>query len=284
VIIRPVLVPSTGGVQLALHDVGGEGSPLLLSHANGFHGCVFAPLAASLRNRFHCWAIDYRGHGDSDPWPADNLDWSVFGDDALAAVDALGLVGAIGFGHSMGGTTLLMAALARPSAFAGLALFEPIAFPATPTEAERTSPIIEGARRRRAVFASREDAYDNYASKPPLDALTPEALRAYVDHGFVEQADGSVRLKCEPALEAAIFEAGIDDDTYSRLGEVTCPVLVLAGEEAGNPPGALAPLVSAELPHGRFQRFDDLGHLGPMQDPPLVATAVAAFADQLIPG
>jgi len=279
-----VLVASTSGVQLALHDLGGDGPPLLFSHANGFHGCVFAPLAASLQKRFHCWAVDYRGHGDSDAWPADHLDWSVFGDDALAAVDALGLAGAIGFGHSMGGTTLLMAVLARPDAFAGLALFEPIAFPATPAEADRTSPIIEGARRRRAVFPSRDDAFDNYASKPPLDALTLDALRAYVDHGFVTQADGSVRLKCEPALEAAIFQAGIDDDTYARLGEITCPVLVLAGAEAGNPPGALAPLVAAALPHGRFQRLGQLGHLGPMQDPPLVGAAVLAFADQLTQG
>ena len=31
--------------------------------------------------------------------------------------------------------------------------------------------MVAGARRRRAVFASRQEAYDNYAGKPPLDAL-----------------------------------------------------------------------------------------------------------------
>ena len=63
---RRVLVTSPDGVRLAVHDLGGDGPPLLLSHATGFHGHVFAPLAAALSARFHCWAIDYRGHGSSE--------------------------------------------------------------------------------------------------------------------------------------------------------------------------------------------------------------------------
>jgi pimeloyl-ACP methyl ester carboxylesterase len=278
-----VLVSSSGGVRLDVHDLGGDGPALLLSHATGFHGCVYAPMAAVLRGRFHCWAPDYRGHGDSEAPPEDNVEWTVFGDDALAVAEALDLRGAVGFGHSMGGSTLLMAQLARPETFAGLVLFEPIAFPRDPSESERTSPIIAGARRRRAVFPTRDDAYTNYASKPPLDVLTPEALRAYVDHGFIDQADGTVRLKCDPEHEAAIFEAGVRQDTFSRLGDVHCPVLVLAGSGAENPPGAIAPLVAEALPEGRFHRLEELTHLGPMQDPARVAAAVAAFADELPP-
>ncbi len=272
---------SSGGVRLALHDLGGDGPPLLLSHATGFHGYVYAPLAAFLRPRWHCWALDYRGHGDSDPPPADIVDWSGFGDDALAVIEALDLDGAIGVGHSMGGATLLMAQLVRPRSFAGLVLFEPIAFPRSAARFEAVPPIVAAARRRRAVFSSRDDAYDTYASKPPLDVLTPEALRAYVDHGFVDQPDGSVRLKCDPIHEAAIFEAGTRDELFSRLGGVSCPVLVLAGAARDNPPGALAPVVAGALPAGTFERFDQLTHLGPLQDPELVATAVLAFVDPL---
>jgi pimeloyl-ACP methyl ester carboxylesterase len=278
-----VLVSSSGGVSLVVHDLGGRGPALLLSHATGFHGCVYGPMAAVLRERFHCWALDYRGHGDSEAPPEDNVEWNVFGDDALAVAEALHLHGAIGFGHSMGGSTLLMAQLARPATFAGLVLFEPIAFPPNPSEGERTSPIIAGARRRRAVFPSRDDAYANYASKPPLDVLTPDALRAYVDHGFVDQPDGTVRLKCDPEHEAAIFEAGVRQDTFSRLGAVDCPVLVLAGSGVENPPGALAPVVAEALPHGRFHCFEELTHLGPMQNPEHVAAAVVDFVDELPP-
>ena len=91
-----------------------------------------------------------------------------------------------GVGHSMGGTALVMAELARPGTFRGLVLFEPILFPPDVNRPEGPSPMIEAARRRRAVFASRDEAYENFAGKPPLDALTPEVLRAYVDHGFAD--------------------------------------------------------------------------------------------------
>ena len=141
--------------------------------------------------------------------------------------------------------------------------------------------MVAAARRRRAVFASRDEAYDNYASKPPLDLLAPEALRAYVDHGFVDRADGTVELKCDPEHEARIFEGGRWQDTFGRLGEIACPVLVMAGSPMGNPPGLIAPVVADALPHGRLTVLDDLTHFGPMQDPGSVARHILAFADEI---
>jgi pimeloyl-ACP methyl ester carboxylesterase len=276
-----VLVSSTGGVSLAVHDLGGDGPALLLGHAAGFHGCAYAPMASHLRSRFRCWALDYRGHGDSDPPPGDVVDWSLFRDDTLAVAEALELRGALGFGHSLGGATLLMAELTRPGTFAGLVLFEPIAFRPEPVDEGRIAEIAGAARRRREVFVSRDEAYANYASKPPLNVLVPDALRAYVEHGFVDQPDGSVRLRCAPEHEAAIFEAGAQQDTYARLGGVACPVVVAAGSAVGNMPGALAPSVAAALPCARFVRFEDLTHFGPMQDPARVAGLVFDLADEL---
>jgi pimeloyl-ACP methyl ester carboxylesterase len=276
-----VLVFTSDGVLLAVHDLGGDGPPLLFSHATGFHGCVFTPMAAHLRDRFHCWAPDYRGHGESGAPPDDHLEWSVFGVDALAIADALELRAAIGFGHSMGGSALLMAQLERPETFAGLVLFEPIAFPPEPIGTGRIADITSAARRRREVFPSRADAYANYASKPPLNVMTPEALQAYVDHGFVDQEDGSVRLRCDPEHEALIFEAGARQELFSRLGEVACPVLVVAGSAAENPPGALAAIIADAIPGARFARLDALGHLGPMQDPASVAALVVESASAL---
>jgi pimeloyl-ACP methyl ester carboxylesterase len=63
---RRVLVTSSDGLHVAVHDLGGDGPPLLLSHATGFNGPVFAPLAHALAGRFHCWAMDHRGHGSSE--------------------------------------------------------------------------------------------------------------------------------------------------------------------------------------------------------------------------
>jgi pimeloyl-ACP methyl ester carboxylesterase len=274
-------VTSADGVGLALHDLGGEGPPILLSHATGFHGCVLAPLAAELATDFHCWSLDYRGHGDSDVPPTDIGDWGRFGDDAVAVAEVLDLHGALGFGHSMGGAALLMAELARPGTFAGLVLFEPIAFPRNPDRPEGPTPMVEAARRRRTVFADRDEAFANYAGKPPLNLLTPAALRAYVDHGFVDRPDGTVELKCDPEHEARIFEGGATQDLFDRLGGVQCPVLVLTGRHEDNPPGELGPVVAGALPQGQVVTLDQLSHFGPMEDPAAVAAQIQAFARSL---
>jgi pimeloyl-ACP methyl ester carboxylesterase len=274
-------VTSADGVGLALHDLGGEGPLLLLSHATGFHGCVLAPLAVELGREFHCWSLDYRGHGDSEDPPSDIGEWARFGDDAVAVAEALDLHGALGFGHSMGGAALLMAELSRPGTFAGLVLFEPIAFPRRAERTEGPTPMIEAARRRRTVFADRDEAFANYAGKPPLDLLTAAALRAYVDHGFVDRPDGTVELKCDPEHEARIFEGGATQDLYDRLGGVACPVLVLTGRLDDNPPGELGPVVADALLRGQVVTLSQLSHFGPMEDPATVAEEIHAFARSL---
>jgi hypothetical protein len=39
------LISSTDGITIAMHDFGGTGSPILLSHATGFHGHCMKPIA-----------------------------------------------------------------------------------------------------------------------------------------------------------------------------------------------------------------------------------------------
>src|SRR5207245_2366963 len=146
---------------------------------------------------------DLRGHGDSTATPAQVSDWNRFGADVLAVIDTLDLAAAgrpvVAFGHSMGGAALVLAELARPGTFAGLWLFEPILPPAATVGFEGPNPMSEAAERRREVFESMEAAIENFSTKPPLDVFTPAAMRAYVEHGFSPQPDGTVRLKCPGA-------------------------------------------------------------------------------------
>ena len=62
-------VPSTLGVLIAVHELGGQPDaglrPLLVSHATGFHGRCYLPMAHELADRFHSIGFDYRGHGDT---------------------------------------------------------------------------------------------------------------------------------------------------------------------------------------------------------------------------
>ena len=277
-------VASTDGVQIAVHDLGGIGSPLLISHATGFHGRCYIPLADALATSFHSTAFDFRGHGDT-PRPTGEVDWDRYGDDAVAV--ATWLVERTGnpidaFGHSMGGGCLLMAAHRAPALFRRLIVFEPIVFPPggigdTPGDGTEgfESPMVVGARRRRATFPSYDAAIANFASKPPLNAFTPEALDAYVRYGFAEDAHGEVYLKCSRDTEAGTFATGGLHQTWEHLPSIETEVLVIAGVLQPMQPSMVAAPVAARLPNGRFVQRDDLDHFGPMTHPAEIAALIA---------
>jgi hypothetical protein len=59
---------TVNGLKLRVLDWGGEGRPhLLLLHGFTGHAHAWDTLAIALQPHFHAWALDQRGHGDSDP-------------------------------------------------------------------------------------------------------------------------------------------------------------------------------------------------------------------------
>jgi pimeloyl-ACP methyl ester carboxylesterase len=265
---------STDGVRLAVHDLGGCGPELLLVHATGFCAQVFSRLATLVGRAYHCWAVDLRGHGLTATPDAVDFAWYGFAQDVLATVDGLSLDRPVAFGHSSGGAAVLLAAAERPKAFGSLWCYEPIVWAEPERARARAARLAEGARHRRDRFASRDEAFANFASKPPFANLAPVVLRAYVEHGFGDEPDGSVTLRCRPDAEAAIYLAAVDGDRFSRLADVTCSVVVGAGGRSDAiTPERARPIVEA-LPDGRLARFPRLGHFGPLEDPEAVAQAV----------
>jgi pimeloyl-ACP methyl ester carboxylesterase len=268
---------------VAVTDLGGDGPPLLLSHATGFCGGVLRPMAVALAASFHCWALDLRGHGATVTPPEVDFAWRGFADDVLAVVDALDLRSPFGFGHSSGGAALLDAEARRPGTFTALYCYEPILWPEPPPADSRKS-LVEGALRRRETFPSIGEAYVHFAAKPPLSALTHDALRAYVKCGFEPVSDGdgdgaSIRLRCRPATEAAIYGQGLVHDGFSRLDQVACPVMIASGDSSEALEPGTFERQAAAMPHAWTEVLEGLGHLGPLGDPPGVAGAVLeAFA------
>ena len=282
----PVLTPISQRIEgepgLVAHDWGGTGSPVLLAHATGFHGRVWAPVAERLLAAGHrVWSLDFRAHGDSDRSPNLDYHWDRFADDVLATVDALGVGGAprlLGAGHSKGAAALLRAELERPGTFDRLWCYEPVLFPSDePLEPRLDFPLAEGARRRRAVWPSREEARESYASRPPFDVLSSDALTAYIDYGMRERDDGTVELKCAPEDEAATYAMGVANGIYQRLSEISCPVLVACGEHTDAIVPKLGGMIVERLPRGTLEVVPGLGHFGPLEDPDAVAASILRF-------
>ncbi len=275
------MIRSTEGAEIAIHDFGGTGPPLLIVHATGFHAHCYVPMVGALSDRFRCWGLDVRGHGGSTVAADWKPDWRAFGDDVLAACAEIAPEGGIvGFGHSMGATSLLMAAERAPQCFDRLVLFEPIAYPSGESPPDVTQlPLVQGALRRRRHFASFDHAYENFRSKPPLASLVPEALRHYVDHGFVEvdgRGDGAgVELVCSPELEAQIFMTAPDNGAWNSFPSIVTRTMVIAGHIEGREPAAVAERIADELPNGVFVALPHLTHFAPLTHPVEIADLVA---------
>jgi pimeloyl-ACP methyl ester carboxylesterase len=269
-------VTSHDGIDIVLHTLHAGPSdhrPVVFAHATGFHGLVWGPVAAHVDAPAYSW--DARGHGASVTPTDHDFDWRDFGADALAVVEHLNLeTRPIGVGHSMGATSLVMAELARPGTFAALMLYEPIIIaPGFAAPDEQGNQLAIGARRRRQSFASRAAALDHYRTRAPLSGLDPACLAAYVEHGFVEQPDGTVSLACRPHDEAEVFDASLRHDTFARLGRLRCPTTVaISGDNGGA--ALFGGSVAAAIGGASVMVFGSLTHFGPLEDPARFAAVI----------
>ena len=282
-------VESSEGVLLAVHtlaDPGGTAPTLLFSHGNGMHSHTWLQVALELADDFRCLGVDFRAHGYTQTPAEISLGWEDMRDDLLAAADALSQAGVevAGLaGHSLGGAVAVHALLARPGQFAKAWAYEPVlpvfdaAHDTAASELERTSGnvLAEGARRRKAVFASRQAAYDRFSQRPPLGNFTSAALWDYLEHGLADLPSGEVALRCAPEHEARIFEEVIEASPEA-LAQVEAPVAVVVGGD-DSPPVKFGRLAASAMPQAQLTCFEQLGHFGPMQDPALIAAHIRGW-------
>jgi pimeloyl-ACP methyl ester carboxylesterase len=213
-----------------------------------------------------------------DDW---NVRWTAFGDDALAAARHVATEvnhgPIVAAGHSMGGATLVMAALREPALFRAIVAFEPIIFPQSGFRPDDLppNPLAALTRRRRATFASIDEARANFASKPPMSAFRSDALDAYVVHGFRPTVDG-VTLKCNPEHEARTYETGGGHETWNLLPSLAVPLWVVGSPEQQYQPSAIAPRVAEQVPGAQYEAWNEVSHFGPMEDPDRFADFIAS--------
>lgn len=275
--IETSYVPSTDGVEVAVHDFGGDGRLLVLCHATGFCAHTWSPMIGALRDRFHCVALDFRAHGRTVLPTGVSLAWEGMAEDLAAVVRHLSPGQPVwAVGHSMGGTSIVLAETKEPGLFERAWTYEPILLRAGPVLLGDDAPdIAKGARGRRPTFPSVEEAIERYASRPPLGSLDPRALRAYVEHGFAPMEDGSITLRCQPEYEASVFEHHLCG-SFERIAKLSIPFVMGAG---GDPDGPAQWVHEAADLHGGLSVTDypDLTHFGPLEEPDGLAVDVARF-------
>jgi len=219
---------------------------------------------------FRCIAMDTRGHGDSEyPADVDAVEWSHSGRDLLTLVDLLGLTSPYAVGHSAGAAHVAYAEHFRPGVFERVVLIDAIIGP--PAARQGGQVLAELVRRRKGDFASRAEARERFAAKPPMNRWHPEALDAYVAHAFRDTPEG-VTLKLSGEGEAEFYLRSGAAEVFAELESMPVRALLITGDDSDV--RALAEAQHAALPHAELRVFADCGHFIPQEKPAETAAAL----------
>jgi len=116
-----------GDPKLAYYDSGGGTAgepPIVLLHGATFRSEDWENIFPRLATRYRVIAYDARGHGKSGR--ASSYAIGALADDLLRISETVAREPVIAIGHSMGGSTALVAASERASAFRALVLEDPV--------------------------------------------------------------------------------------------------------------------------------------------------------------
>lgn len=277
---------STAGVgpRLTGRRAGERGPLIHFLHGNGFCGGVYWPCLRALASDHQLLLHDLEGHGESEA-PA-----HFSGSDAIRArvpqvMDDLGLPaqGLIAMGHSYGGALSLQLVDRQPPRFRALILLDPILLPPAYYWGSRVAtwlgrnPMANGARRRRSLWPSRDEARARLAGRGIYRGWTDDCLDHFIDHATRETPEGRA-LCCPTHLEAAIFEQPFP--AWAAVSRLQLPTLLLYGDQSYPFFPGLIRRFRRKAPQVQIQAMPG-GHCFMQEDPVATAEAVRRFLAQL---
>jgi len=257
---------------------------ILFLHANGFNAGTYrqalAPLGAGLR----VLAVDMRGHGRTKlPTPIEGHAWRIFADDLLALLSALGEVPRVLAGHSMGGTTALLAAPHLPKLHGtALVLFDPVIASHAAYESngapDWNQPFAQAALRRKSTFATRAEAAAAYRGRGAFKTWPDTMLDDYLEDGLRREPAGGLALACAPKWEAANFASYATSNPYAGFAGAGGTVRVLRAERH-SPCSVTESDAALHGPGLRVETVSGCTHFLPMERPDLVRNALSDAAE-----
>jgi pimeloyl-ACP methyl ester carboxylesterase len=210
--------------------------PLLLIHGNRDHARTWDQVAVRLKDRFCVYAVDLRGHGDSE-WavgglysmPEFVLDIAMLG--AELNRNPLTIIG-----HSLGGAVSLQYTGTFPQFVKKVVAIEGLGPPVRePTPASTrmktwVKDLSEFGHRKPRRYATVEDAVRRMMEENPH--LTREMAHHLTVHGSKKNDDGSLSWKFDNYVRLrSPYEFNIAE-AREIWNQIRCPVLLIRGSES----------------------------------------------------
>jgi pimeloyl-ACP methyl ester carboxylesterase len=209
--------------------------PVLLIHGGRDHARNWDAVAARLHDRYRLYAVDLRGHGDSDWAPGSQYSLPEFVADVAAFADQLGRDPLPVVGHSLGGAVSLQYAGVFPERVARVCAIEGLGPRIGGRRAAHlrmrdwVAQIRDFEQRRPRHYKSIEDAVARMREANPH--LTPEMAEHLTTHGVRRHEDGSYTWKFDNYVRLHSPYEFNSEDAREIWNQIRCPVLLVRGDE-----------------------------------------------------
>jgi 2-(acetamidomethylene)succinate hydrolase len=274
---------TVNGLRLRLLDWGGDGrQPLLLLHGFTGHAHAWDTLSIALQPRYHVYALDQRGHGESGK-PDGDYSAEEYAEDLYLFFQQVGIDRAIVAGQSLGGRVGMVFAAVHPERIQGLGLVGgphvSNFFPSTP----EVIKVLNAAHRMlesQTEFPSLDAALAYLRTARPRDKES--ALRHRLEHNFAPTAGGAVAARYDK-VRVALGLAHMADDLKKYAARTACPVVILRGTHSSELTATQAKDIAACWKNAAVVEVEG-DYALQMENPVGLAQALTAFAEQAARG
>jgi pimeloyl-ACP methyl ester carboxylesterase len=226
----------SGTLRVHFRDWGRDGAPpLIIVHGLRDHSHSFDDLARALAGRFHVYALDLRGHGDSETTP-----YYAFGHfvlDLHNMVRALRLARPVLVGHSMGGEIVATYAGAFPAGASKVVMIEGLGPPPLDMD-EEVRWVTDGFTRIDRALAGPPGLKDLDAAYRRLRERNPRLGEAQARRlavlGTRAREDGMLEWKFDAMLCTLALTGPFNlDFAMAFWRRIEAPTLLVHGTESG---------------------------------------------------
>jgi pimeloyl-ACP methyl ester carboxylesterase len=251
-----------GSATLHYREAGGGTDVALLLHAFPLHSGMWAPQLAALAPGWRILAPDYRGLGESRG-AGDATTMDLIAEDVLGLLRQLGVRRAAVAGLSMGGYVALELYRRAPRLFRGLALCDTKAGPDTEAQKDVREKFAVNALAKGLGWVA--------------DDFTPKLLRETAPPALAEQVKEIIRGGTPEGVAAAQRGMARRKDSLPTLPLITCPTLVMCGDEDRLAPPAESQRMASLVKGARLLHIPAAGHLSNLENPSAFNTALTSF-------
>jgi pimeloyl-ACP methyl ester carboxylesterase len=223
------------GLRLRLLKWSHEGTPVILVHGFGNESHIWDDFAPALAPYYQVFALDLRGHGESDWDRESRYEYEYHVADLEAVIESLGFERLVLIGHSLGGRVCIRYSGKHPRKVAGLVIVDS----APELDPRGTLRISQDVQEHRDPSFESITQYENYLSTS-YPSATATAIRRMAQHGLKQRDDGRYVLKMDISFRGraageidadalASYEEATTAALWKDLAAIECPSLVVRG-------------------------------------------------------